>query len=149
MKRILPLMLLCCSLLATPAFAGSADLFSYDKQEIENEFESLTQLESYVKCNDGITLSKLVDSNSPMVSGIAFGSPYALSSFLDDAPLGVPSFWWGCCFGVAGIAVVYFVTEDDEETKSAFKGCVIGTLASAVLYWGIYIGVLGYTGFLF
>jgi Na+/proline symporter len=63
-----------------------------------------------------------------------------------EPPLGIPSFWWGCIIGVWGIAVVYFVTEDKEETKQALKGCIIGTLVWVVLYFGFYVWILGNAG---
>ena len=71
------------------------------------------------------------------------GDPFSTDIFFDEPPLGIPSFWWGFCIGVWGIAVVYFVTEDRDETKLAFKGCVVGTLVYVVLYVGFYVWILG------
>jgi hypothetical protein len=111
-----------------------------------DEFAELDMLENYVKINEGITLTSLVDENHPLIAGISFSNPFAPAIPFDEPPLGIPSFWWGCCIGVWGIAVVYFVTEDKEETKEALKGCVIGTLVGVVLYFGVYIWALGYAG---
>ncbi len=124
-------------------FAGNADLFSYDKNELNNEFAELNSLENYVKINEGLTLTSLVAENNPLVSGITMRNPFAPAIPFDEVPLGIPSFWWGCCIGVWGIAVVYFVTEDKEEVKKAIKGCVVGTLVGLVLYVGVYVWVLG------
>jgi 4-hydroxybenzoate polyprenyltransferase len=124
-------------------FAGNADLFSYDRDQINDEFAELNMLENYVKINEGITLTSLVNENNPLIAGITVSNPFAPAIPFDEPPLGIPSFWWGCCIGVWGIAVVYFVTEDKEETKQAFKGCVLGTLVGLVLYVGVYVWILG------
>ncbi len=124
-------------------FAGNADLFSYDRSQLDDEFAELNMLENYVKINEGITLTSLIDENHPLIAGISLSNPFAPAIPFDEPPLGIPSFWWGCCIGVWGIAVVYFVTEDKEETKQAFKGCVVGTLVGLVLYVGVYVWILG------
>lgn len=128
-------------------FAGNADMFSYDRDQLNNEFADLNMLENYVKVNEGITLTSLMDENHPLISGISFVNPFDLTMPFAEPPLGIPSFWWGCIIGVWGIAVVYFVTQDSEETKQALKGCVIGTLVGVILYFGIYVWALGYAGF--
>lgn len=127
-------------------FAGNADLFSYDRDQINDEFTELNMLENYVKINEGITLTSLVNENHPLIAGISVSNPFNPAIPFSDVPLGIPSFWWGCCIGVWGVAVVYFVTEDKEETKIALKGCVVGTLVGVVLYFGVYIWALGYAG---
>ena len=61
---------------------------------------------------------------------------------MDDPPLGIPSFLWGMCLGLPGLAVVYFVTEDDEETKKALWGCLVSVAVYGVLYV-LYVLLLG------
>ncbi len=126
--------------------AGNADFFSYDRDQLNDEFAELNLLEDYVKANQGITLTNLLSENNPLVAGISLRNPFAPAIPFEEPPLGIPSFWWGCCIGVWGIAVVYFVTEDREETMSALKGCIVGTLVGVVLYFGVYIWALGYSG---
>ncbi|MBN2613515.1 MAG: hypothetical protein JXB00_18310 [Bacteroidales bacterium] len=128
-------------------FAGNADLFSYDRNELNNEMAELSALENYVKVNEGLTLTNLVAENNPLVSGISVSNPFGITGMFGEPPLGIPSFWWGCVIGVWGIAVVYFVTEDKEETMKALKGCVVGTLVGVVIYFGVYVWALGYAGF--
>lgn len=127
----------------TGTFAGNAELFSYDKMKLNNEFEKLNLLEDYVKHNTGITLKNLLEENNPLIADIKISNPFSPAITFEEPPLGVPSFWWGCCFGLAGIAVVYFVTEDNDETREAFKGCVIGSLVGLVLYGGLYVWAFG------
>jgi len=146
MKKILLTSVFALIIAVSGVFAGNADLFSYDRDQLNDEFAELNMLENYVKINEGITLTSLINENHPLIAGISVGNPFAPAIPFEEPPLGIPSFWWGCCIGVWGIAVVYFVTEDKEETKQAFKGCVIGTLVGVVLYFGVYIWALGYTG---
>lgn len=115
--------------------ANNADLFSYDKNAVNTELSDLQTLEEYVNSNPGVTLTDLQLNSNQLVSELnmdanTFGG--LLASF--EPPLGVPSFVWGCVFGVAGIAIVYFVADDKEETKKAFKGCVVGALVYTVFY---------------
>ena len=45
----------------------------------------------------------------------------------------VGGFWWGCCLGVVGLALVYFITDHDkDQVRKAFLGCVVATVI-----WGI------------
>jgi hypothetical protein len=146
MKKTLLTSVIAFVIAVTSVFAGNADLFSYDKNQLNNEFADLDMLENYVKINEGITLTSLINENHPLIAGISFSNPFNLSMPFSEPPLGIPSFWWGCIIGVWGVAVVYFVTEDKEETKLALKGCVIGTLVWIILYFGLYVWALGYTG---
>jgi Na+/proline symporter len=146
MKKTLLTSLIAFVIAVTTVFAGNADLFSYDKDQLNKEFANLDMLENYVKINEGITLTSLINENNPLIAGISFSNPFNLSMPFSEPPLGIPSFWWGCIIGVWGVAVVYFVTEDKEETKQALKGCVIGTLVWIILYFGLYVWALGYTG---
>jgi len=143
MKRNLLTLLIILFFFSFKGFASNSDLFNYDKEEIESAFKELKELEDYVKINDGVTLSDLLASNNQLVTNLYLGDPFSTNIFFDEPPLGIPSFWWGCCIGVWGVAIVYFVTEDKEEVKLAFKGCVIGTLVGVVLYAGVYVWILG------
>ncbi len=134
--------LLVCSLNVT---AGDADLFVYDRESIEQELSDLTQLEEYVLANKGLTLSMIQNNGNPMANAVTSHTfnPAALTLF--EGPLGIHSFWWGCCFGVVGMAVVYFVTDDNDEVRKSFHGCIVGTIASVILYGvGHWTGLIGW-----
>jgi len=143
MKRHLLTFLVILFFFSLNSFAGNSELFTYDREEVESAFKELNELEDYVKINEGITLTDLLASNNNLISNLFLGDPYSTNIFFDEPPLGIPSFWWGFCIGVWGIAVVYFVTEDRDETKLAFKGCVVGTLVYVVLYVGFYVWIFG------
>jgi hypothetical protein len=116
------------------AKAGTADLFSYDKSAVNTEMSTLQSLEDYVIANPGVTLSDLKLNANQLVSGLNLNSNSVSGGMFSslEPPLGVPSFAWGCIFGIVGVAIVYFVADDKEETKKAFKGCVVGTLVYIV-----------------
>ncbi len=143
MKRNLLTLLIILFFFSLNSFASNSELFTYDKEEVESTFKELNELEDYVKVNDGVTLTDLLASNNQLLNNLFLGDPFSTDSFFEEPPLGIPSFWWGFCIGVWGIAVVYFVTEDKDETKQAFKGCVVGTLVYVVLYVGFYVWIFG------
>ena len=141
MKKNLLTLFLILVFFSINCLASNSELFTYDREEIEAAFTQLNELEDYVKLNEGITLSNLLASNNELITNLSLGNPFSTNLFFDEPPLGIPSFWWGCCIGVWGVAVVYFVTEDNEEVKAAFKGCVVGTLVYLVLYFGFYVWI--------
>ncbi len=143
MKKIL--LTLCLGTFVTMfAMANNADLFSYNADEINQELAQLQSLEDYVSANPGITLTNLQAENNSLISDlnldmINFGS----LSLSGEPPLGIPSFLWGCVFTVVGVAVVYFVTDQDmDETKKAILGCVVSG-AVYVLWWVFWVLVFG------
>lgn len=142
MKKGLLLMFIAFIAVTLNVQAGNADLFSYDKAALETEFADLQLLEDYVYNHQSTTLHELLASGSALITNLNLmaSKPFGPNLVFDDPPLGIPSFLWGCVFGVAGLAVVYFVTEDDEETKKALWGCITSTVVGVVFYftlWGV------------
>ena len=127
----------------------NADLFKVDDQEINSEFAQLNELEQFVEANEGLTLSE-INTNNPLVQNLNNSSDIlgVLSTLRGEPPLGIPSFAWGACFGVAGIAIVYFVSDDREETKKAFTGCVV-VEGVVILIYVVYVVIVGASLFAF
>jgi hypothetical protein len=121
----------------------NADLFKIDDQEINAEFAQLNELEQFVEANEGLTLSE-INTNNPLVQNLNNSSDIlgVLSTLRGEPPLGIPSFAWGACFGVAGIAIVYFVSDDRDETRSALTGCVV-VQGVALLIYIVYVVAVG------
>ena len=131
----------------TLGFAADAALFEVNEQEISTEFAQLDELESYVNANDGVTFSSM-DASNPLLANVSAGnSALGVVSSLAEAPLGIPSFLWGFCFNVAGVAIVYFVADDREETRKAFIGCAVSG-GLYILWWVFWVLVAG-NAFLF
>lgn len=123
-------------LLLSFSFFGvlASDDFYFDQKDISNEFQVLNSVEKIAENNKSLQLEDLILKNDDSIKGVEFNqSAYSQSnSFYDEMPL-VSGFWWGCCLGIVGLALVYFITDNNkEEVKIAFWGCVISTLA-----WGI------------
>lgn len=139
MKRIYLLSFVLLLAFSSGAIAGSGDLFNYDKEAVAAEMADLTELESYVENNPTTTMSVLVQNDNQLLNGLNLTSPNAMGMSFDDAPLGIPSFLWGCVFGVVGVVVVYIVTDEDkDETKKSFYGCIASTLVYVILYAAVW-----------
>ena len=137
MKKITILLMFVGLFVAKVSFAGSADLFNYDAKAVQSELSALNAVDQFVEQND-ITYSQMLQMNNPMASELSYGSTGAFGIQMLEPVAGIPSFVWGFCAGVAGIAVVYFVTEDNDETKKAAYGCIAGTAAYVGCYF-IYV----------
>jgi len=134
MKKIVLLALMAFTFAFTVK-AGSADLFQLDEAKISTEMAQLNELENFVATNDGVSLTNLLESNDPSVANMDFAAPTGpMGAMVGDPPLGIPSFVWGLCLGIPGIAIVYFVAEDKEQTMKAVWGCVTQTGVVLVIY---------------
>lgn len=116
-------------------------VFSYDEELLFAELEGLNELDAYVEANEGVTFSDLENEGSLLIADINnSAAPMGMAEGEGEPPLGIPSFLWGCVFGVVGLLVVYIMTDNDkEEAKKALWGCVASTVVSVVLYmvlWG-------------
>lgn len=130
MKRILLVVAFVVSTISMKA--SVADLFVIDDATVSVEMADLENLESFVEMNQGVTLADVQTMNSGLTENILSieDSPFSQTSFLrrgGDAPLGIPSFVWGFCLNIPGIAVVYFIADDRDETMKSFWGCVAST----------------------
>ena len=133
--------------LCNVGFSANAELFELNEQEISTEFAQLNELEYYVNANEGVTFSAM-DETSPLLQNVSSSnSGLGVVSSIAEAPLGIPSFLWGFCFNVAGVAVVYFVSDDREETRKAFIGCAVS--GGLYVLWVIIALVVGANAFLF
>lgn len=135
--------------IGTFSFAtGNAELFQVDAQELTADFAQLTELESFVNANEGITIDQ-INIENPMVQNVANASDVlgVLSSLRGDSPLGIPSFVWGLCLSWVGVLVVYFVADDRDETKKAFTGCAVNA-GLYIIFIVVYVFIIG-NSFLF
>ena len=116
-------------------------VFSYDEEVLLAELSELDELDAYVEANEGVTFDQMSGEESPLVANMeSTASPMGMGGQDDGPPLGIPSFLWGCVFGVVGLVIVYIMTDNNKaETKKAMWGCVASTAVSVVLYmviWG-------------
>lgn len=138
MRKLLLTAILFSSVIILGA-SNTADLFRIDESKIAAEMADLTAIENRV-INEQVTLSQLLAENDALAERALLPSYGAASmASADGPPLGIPSFVWGFCLGIIGIAIVYFVTESRGETTKALWGCIAWGVIYAVLYlavWG-------------
>lgn len=135
MKNLL--IILSLTLTGFVSHASSGSLFSYNKELVDTEMSNLTsfqtQLENTEDSSERNILISQYDLSVASISG-------------QNDPLGIPSFAWGFCCGLAGIVIVYVVYDDEpdqkEEAKKAVTGCLVGTAVSLIIQIAI-IGVSG------
>lgn len=130
------------------SFAGNAELFQVDEQEINAEFAQLNELEAFVEANEGITFQEVSIKKDMLLKNVVNTSnPTNLNITEGEPPLGIPSFLWGfcptfvplagCVLGAGGVLLVYFVADDRDETKKALIGygvAILINVAFVVVY---------------
>ena len=142
MKKLLILASMLILIGVGKSMAGQADLFSYDAVTIENQMAQLDQLEGYVMDNPGITLGQMASSGNSLASLVS--GPNSINGFnqINEKVFGIPSFLWGCVFSWVGVLVVYFISQDKAETKSAIIGCVVEAVLAVgwSVVWSVVLG---------
>ncbi len=111
--------------------------FNFDEVEINDVLSELNDLDAYLETNSDVTYESLVVSGNDLVANIeSTASPMGMDGGQEgEPPLGIPSFLWGCVFGVIGLLVVYIATDNNKvEAKKAMWGCLAGTAVSVVIY---------------
>jgi hypothetical protein len=118
------------SLIVTFTFTSLWANSEFEKTISDKEFEKIQKIEAFVEANPETTLEVLKQSDSELLSGVELLDETSATSLnaVKDMPL-LGGFWWGCCLGVIGLALVYFITDNDrDQVKKAFIGCLIATL---------------------
>jgi hypothetical protein len=116
--------------------AAEKSMFQVDEARIQTEMQGLNQLEEYLTTSDA-TLAAMTAENHFLLNNVRTGSAdLGMLMGLSEPPLGISSFIWGFCLGLPGIAIVYFVADDSDETRKALWGCVAGGLLYTVVYVG-------------
>ena len=139
MKKILIILLTVPFL----SFGNQADLFELDNQKVDSYMKNLEIVEDLVVKNEA-DYSSTLQLNPSIYDNVNLSS-HSNFSLVYGPPLGIPSFAWGLCCGLPGLAVVYFIADDKEETKKAFYGCVTSTVVGVV----VNVAVLGAGGEIF
>lgn len=132
MKTAVKFLFIMLSFVASTAFAANADL-EYKTVEVEDEFAKVNKLEQYLAEHPNMTYEQVKKSKPELLEDVDLIANTNTNLVpTKDMPL-VGGFWWGCCLGVVGLALVYFITDHDkDQVRKAFWGCVIATII-----WGI------------
>jgi hypothetical protein len=129
MKRLFLLSL--AFLAVNLTFAGNADLFRVDEQELNTEFADLSALENFVQSNNFISLHAIVDGNLYDVSAINISTMAASSQ--SSFAFQWEGFLWGflCC--PVGLFVIALNENKDKDQKlSYWVGVAAATVLSAI-----------------
>lgn len=113
--------------------ANENDLFTYDKEKVENALNNLSHIEKIVNENPGVEADDLLKTGAIEENSLSPSiSPFSSNG---EPPLGIPSFLWGCIFGVAGMIIVVIMTDKDKaEIKQALYGCITAYIAVFAFY---------------
>jgi|TARA_B110000971_G_C20017918_1_gene504884 hypothetical protein len=133
MKKILTLLLTIPFL----GFSSDSDLFKVDQKKVDSYMINIEEIESLVQQNNNDYLATY-DLNPQLFDNSNLNTTLNFSLVYGDPPLGIPSFVWGLCCGVSGLAVVYFVADDKEETKKALYGCATSTVIGSIVYFAAF-----------
>ena len=113
--------------------SGRSDLFDLDVEDFKSEFIELESIEKIILDHEGVSIDGLQNVLGEEHLSIELMETVSTLE-LNEPPLGIPSFVWGCVFGITGLAVVYFVADDTEETKRALYGCVTNGVVGGLFY---------------
>jgi hypothetical protein len=140
MKKLFTLFLI--SFLSLPLYAAH-EHFQLEPEAVQG-FESLEALEKLVKDNGSVSYTEIKQLHPEALVGIS--DHILLDNAVQESPLGIPSFLWGCVLGWVGILLVYLISEDRDETKKALYGCIttgVVVIAFYVVYVLFIIGSFG------
>ena len=132
--------LLICFLYCFPQqlFAtNEADIFAIDAQECTEQLQAIAAVEQEVlqRGHENISYQTLALEQNQALNDANLTRVLEATSLTvrtNDMPITKP-FVWGLCLGVAGLAAVYFVTQENKDIKWAAFGC---TLNAAILAAG-------------
>jgi hypothetical protein len=135
-KNIMKKTILSLFLLLTSFSIFAKDVF--EAQNLEKEFTELNAIEHCIEQNPEASLETLKKESPELLQNInLIESPSLVSSNMRSEMPIIGSFWWGCCLGVVGLALVYFMTDKDKgQLRPAVWGCLLSTL--------IFGGVFGF-----
>jgi hypothetical protein len=121
------------------AAEAPAEAYSYDAS---TDFEQLNQIEKYVE-SSGATLEDMQTNNSALLKDLTLAPDSSAAFAVDELPLGVQAFWWGCVLTLLGVILVYVLTDKDkDQTKKALYGCLVtgGVYLLYIVFWGAIFG---------
>lgn len=95
--------------------------------ELPVEFSELDKIE-YLVSQEGLDMESLKLQHPEVVSSVNWAVESNAVFTAKEMPV-ARGFWWGCCLGVIGLALVYIITDNNkQEVKSALIGCVVSAL---------------------
>lgn len=127
--------------ITTAPVVAESQVMTFNEQAVNAEFEKLNKLEEFVAANEGVTIEDV--QNTELTQDLKLDTNVANTVAVDELPLGIPAFWWGCVLGPLGVLAVYLITDKDkDQTKKAIYGCLV-TAAVYVIYYIVVVALIG------
>lgn len=135
MNRLLLILAAFC--LSGLTMAGTADLFSYDKEKLETEMSDLQEAEDYLYTHQELGFQGLKEVKPELVHqlGSKACSMGGIDAIGGPRIWNIPSYFWGCCLGPVGVILVYITIDDPAETKKSFMGFVTWGVTLTAYYF--------------
>ncbi len=134
MKKLFVILLFFSTCLSS--YAGNADKFSYNADELQNEFSDLQSLESMFIGNQNLTIADFEQMDIDWLNRIDLenmkcASPVQAMFGVDDMEWG--AFAWGFCCSPIGFFLVAISDEKSNNEKlSYWIGVVISSLLGSI-----------------
>ncbi len=110
-------------------------VFELDMDHLYNAMHELNELEFYLEKHAGTSYADLLKTDIEFINQISDSSAPMGVDPETGPPLGIPSFLWGCVFGVVGILIVFMITDNDKvQVKKALTGCILYGVTVAAFY---------------
>lgn len=115
-----------------------------DEEALDLAMQELNELDEFLNVNTETTFADLESADSELIVGFENSTTPLGMDQEGEPPLGIPSFLWGCIFGVIGILLVYILTDGDkDETRKALWGMLVW-VGIVVVGW-VVVGVGAYS----
>jgi hypothetical protein len=138
MKRFFILAALALTFSGQNLMADDLSLFDLDIDKVNTELAQVEELDQYLNENSEATFADLKLQNSALINNVSDQAMMSPAMAKRHRVFGIPSWVWGCVFGVAGVAVVYFISDNKDETKEALWGCVGASVVGIILYFAVF-----------
>lgn len=137
MKKIV-IILLCLLCTRQTITASEYADFQIDESQCKAQLEAISALEATIATRGDVSYATLQAENSHLLGQAAVAATLETSIVRRDRMPIAPSFVWGLCLGVAGLAAVYFVTQKNRDIVWAAVGCTMSTVIFGLGWLGIF-----------
>lgn len=142
MKKSLLLSMIAMIFVFGSAFASNSTLFSYDKQQLQDQFEVVDQLEAFVAESNGMTYEEVTVANVTLAQmlqtdNVSANAPMNPMFSVDDMDWG--SFAWGFCCWPVGFFVVAINSNKTSDQKLSYwiglgVSVILSTISNVIYY---------------
>ena len=135
MKTVFFLLILTISVFFIPksSIASTTNEFQYETKLMQQELIELEIISQFVEIND-LTYSQLKEVNKYFANKLTYSKLGKFGIKVLEPTKNTPSVFLGFCCGPLGILFTVIVYKDEDETKKATLGCILGSILSVGYY---------------